>query len=243
MTLNSIFAGFIFLFFMASIASAQSIKYPVTKKIEHVDEYHGTKVSDPYRWLEDDMSEETAQWVKAQNEITFAHLEQIPYRKKIFQDLEAAYNYPKYSAPRKKGEYYYFYKNNGLQNHSVLYRQKDMNAEPEVVIDPNTLSADGTVGMGAFVYSKDGNYAAYTLSKGGSDWQEITIMDLRTLKNLPEKLEWVKVSGISWKGDGFYYSRYPAPEGSALAAKNENHQLLPVQKPTVDGLLLISIKN
>jgi prolyl oligopeptidase len=225
MTVNSIFAGFIFLFFMASIASAQSIKYPVTKKIEHVDEYHGMKVSDPYRWLEDDMSEETAQWVKAQNEVTFAHLEQIPYRKQIFKDLEAAYNYPKYSAPRKKGEYYYFYKNNGLQNHSVLYRQKDMNAEPEVVIDPNTLSADGTVGMGAFVYSKDGNYAAYTLSKGGSDWQEITIMDLRTLKNLPEKLEWVKVSGISWKGDGFYYSRYPAPEGSALAAKNENHQV------------------
>lgn len=225
MTLKSIITGCILLLFAVSTASAQSIKYPMTKKIEHVDEYHGTMVSDPYRWLEDDMSEETAEWVKAQNEVTFAHLKQIPYREKIFKDLEAAYNYPKYSAPRKKGNYYYFYKNNGLQNHSVLYRQKDMNAEPEVVIDPNTLSADGTVGMGGFVYSKDGNYAAYTLSKGGSDWQEITIMDLRTLKNLPEKLEWVKVSGISWKGDGFYYSRYPAPEGSALAAKNENHQV------------------
>nr|WP_031526289.1 prolyl oligopeptidase family serine peptidase [Dyadobacter crusticola] len=205
--------------------SAQEITYPQTKKIEHTDEYHGTKVADPYRWLEDDRSEETAAWVKAQNEVTFGYLNKIPFKGKIFADLEKAYNYPKYSAPSKKGEYFYFYKNDGLQNQAVLYRQKGLKGTPEVVIDPNKLSADGTTRLAAFSLSKDGGYAVVGLSKGGSDWQEYGVMDMKTLSMLSDKVEWVKVSGAAWQGNGFYYSRYPKPDGSALASKNENHQV------------------
>ncbi len=205
--------------------SAQTMTYPTTPKIDHLDTYHGTQVPDPYRWLEDDRSAETAAWVKAQNEVTFGYLKQIPFRKKIFDDLEKAYNYPKYSAPRKKGEYFYFYKNDGLQNQSVLYRQKGLNGTPEIVLDPNKLSAEGTTRLTVFSLSKDGTYAVCGFSQGGSDWQEYQVMDMKTLTMLPDKLEWVKVSGAAWQGDGFYYSRYPKPEGSALAAKNENHQV------------------
>ncbi|HAK76035.1 MAG TPA: S9 family peptidase, partial [Runella sp.] len=208
----------------SATASAQMI-YPTTRKVDHVDEYHGTKVADAYRWLEDDRSAETGAWVKAQNEVTFAYLNKIPFKGKIFSDLEKAYNYPKYSAPRKKGEYFYFYKNDGLQNQSVLYRQKGLNGTPELVMDPNKLSADGTTRLTVFNLSKNGNYAVCGFSKGGSDWQEYQIMDMKTLQMLSDKIEWVKVSGASWQGDGFYYSRYPKPEGSALAAKNENHQV------------------
>ena len=204
---------------------AQQITYPTTKKIDHVDDYHGTQVTDPYRWLEDDRSDETAVWVKAENEVTFDYLNKISFKQKIFNDLEKAYNYPKYSAPRKKGDYFYFYKNDGLQNQSVLYRQKGMNGTPEVVLDPNKLSADGTTRLTVFSLSKNGDYAVCGFSQGGSDWQEYQVMDMKTLKMLADKVEWVKVSGSSWQGDGFYYSRYPKPEGSALAAKNENHQV------------------
>jgi prolyl oligopeptidase len=204
---------------------AQSITYPTTRKVDHVDTYHGTQVADPYRWLEDDRSAETAAWVKAQNEVTFGYLDQIPFKKKIFNDLEKAYNYPKYSAPTKKGDYFYFYKNDGLQNQSVLYRQKGLNGTPEVVLDPNKLSEDGTTRLTVFSLSKDGAYAVTGFSQGGSDWQEYQVMDMKTLKMLPEKIEWVKVSSAAWQGDGFYYSRYPKPDGSALAAKNENHQV------------------
>jgi prolyl oligopeptidase len=201
------------------------IKYPKTKKIDQTDNYHGTIVSDPYRWLEDDKSAETADWVKAQNEITNDYLSKIPYRAKLQNRLEEIYNYPKYSAPSKKGEWFYFYKNNGLQNQSVLYRQKGLTAEPELVLDPNALSAEGTTRLMQFSISKNGKYAAYSLSSGGSDWMDVFVMDLDTKKNLSDKLEWVKISGLAWQGDGFYYSRYPKPEGSALAAKNENHQV------------------
>ncbi|GHB55104.1 prolyl endopeptidase [Persicitalea jodogahamensis] len=204
---------------------AQKINYPTTKKIDHVDDYHGTKVADPYRWLEDDRSDETAAWVKAENEVTFGYLGKIPFKQKIFDDLEKAYNYPKFSAPRKKGDYFYFYKNDGLQNQSVLYRQKGLNGTPEVVLDPNQLSADGTTRLTVFSLSKNGNYAVCGFSQGGSDWQEYQVMDMKTLRMLSDKVEWVKVSGAAWQGDGFYYSRYPKPEGSALAAKNENHQV------------------
>lgn len=216
--------SFVFLALLSATASAQ-MTYPVTKKIDHSDEYHGTKVSDPYRWLEDDRSAETGAWVKSQNEVTFGYLNKIPFKGKIFSDLEKAYNYPKYSAPRKKGDYFYFYKNDGLQNQSVLYRQKGLNGTPEIVLDPNKLSTDGTTRLGVFSLSKDGNYAVCGFSKGGSDWQEYQIMDMKTLQMLSDKIEWVKVSGASWQGNGFYYSRYPKPEGSALAAKNENHQV------------------
>lgn len=204
---------------------AQKITYPTTPKVDHVDTYHGTQVPDPYRWLEDDRSTETAAWVKAQNEVTFRYLDQIPFRKQIFNDLEKAYNYPKYSAPRKKGEYFYFYKNDGLQNQSVLFRQKGLNGTPEVVLDPNKLSAEGTTRLTVFSLSKDGTFAVMGFSQGGSDWQQYQVMDMKTLKMLSDKLEWVKVSGAAWQGNGFYYSRYPKPEGSALAAKNENHQV------------------
>ena len=212
----------------SSVALGQStspIKYPVARKTDQVDNYHGTQVADPYRWLEDDRSAETADWVKAENKVTFDYLAQIPYRKQLQDRLEQVYNYPKYSAPSRKGDWFYFSKNDGLQNQAVLYRQKGLDGKPEVVIDPNKLSADGTTRLGAFSLSKDGKYAVVGLSKGGSDWQEYQIMDLATKQYLPDKIEWVKVSGAAWQGDGFYYSRYPKPEGSALAAKNENHQV------------------
>ncbi|MCF2491826.1 prolyl oligopeptidase family serine peptidase [Dyadobacter chenhuakuii] len=204
---------------------AQKLDYPSTNRVDHIDEYHGIKVSDPYRWLEDDRSKETGEWVKAQNDVTFKYLDKIPFKKKIFLDLEKAYNYPKYSAPRKKGDYYYFYKNDGLQNQAVLYRQKGENGAPETVIDPNKLSADGTTRLTVFSLSKEGNHAVLGFSQGGSDWQEYQVMDMKTLTMLADKVEWVKISGAAWQGDGFYYSRYPKPEGSALAAKNENHQV------------------
>lgn len=205
--------------------AAQKIAYPITQKIEHTDTYHGVKVNDPYHWLEDDRSKETEAWVKQQNEVTFKYLNDISFKGKIFQDLEKAYNYPKYSAPQKKGEYFYFYKNDGLQNQAVLYRQKGLKGDVEVVLDPNKLSADGTTRLTVFELSKTGSYAVCGFSKGGSDWQEYQVMDMKTLQMLSDKVEWVKVSGAAWQGDGFYYSSYPKPEGSALAAKNENHQV------------------
>ncbi|GAB3987806.1 prolyl oligopeptidase family serine peptidase [Spirosoma daeguense] len=216
-----------------SIALGQTqspLSYPQARKTDQIDTYHGKQVADPYRWLEDDRSAETAEWVKAENKVTFDYLEQIPYRKQIQNRLEEIYNYPKYSAPSGKGNgptgrWFYFSKNDGLQNQAVLYRQQGLDGKPEVVIDPNKLSTDGTTRLGAFSLSKDGKYAVVGLSKGGSDWQEYQIMDLATKNYLPEKIEWVKVSGAAWQGDGFYYSRYPKPEGSALAAKNENHQV------------------
>ena len=207
-------------------ALAQSpLSYPTARKTDQIDTYGGTTVSDPYRWLEDDRSAETGEWVKAQNKVTFGYLEQIPYRKQLQTRLEKIYNYPKYSAPSKKGDWFYFSKNDGLQNQSVLYRQKGLDGAPEVVLDPNKLSADGTTRLSAFSIAKDGSHAVVGTSKGGSDWNEYQVMNLKTKQYLPEKLEWVKVSGVAWQGNGFYYSRYPQPEGSALAAKNENHQV------------------
>ena len=205
--------------------SMAQIKYPETKKGTQTDNYHGTDVKDPYRWLEDDKSMETAAWVKSQNEVTFDYLSKIPYKKQLQERLEKVFNYPKYSAPSKKHEWFYFYKNDGLQNQSVLYRQKGLEGTPELVMDPNKLSPDGTTRLMQFNLSKDGNYAAYALSKGGSDWMDVFVMDTKIKQVLADKLEWVKVSGLAWQGNGFYYSRYPKPEGSALAAKNENHQV------------------
>ena len=210
---------------LAPILSMAQWQYPNTAKVNQVDNYHGTEVADPYRWLENDRSAETAQWVKEQNKVTFDYLDKIPYRAALKQRIEKVFNYPKFSAPSRKNDWYYFYKNNGLQNQSVLYRQKGLDGSPEVVLDPNQLSPDGTTRLQSFVISKNGKYAAYTLSKGGSDWQDAFVMDLTTKQNLSDKIEWIKVSILSWQGNGFYYSRYPKPEGSALAAKNENHQV------------------
>ncbi len=203
------------------------LQYPVTKKVDQTDDYFGTKVADPYRWLEDDKSAETKEWVTAENIVTQAYLAKIPYRKNFQNAIEKVFNYPKYSAPFRKGEWFYFYKNDGLQNQSVLYRQKGLNGAVEEVLDPNKLSPDGTTRLQLFSLSKDGNYAAVGLSKGGSDWQTFYVRDMKTGNNLADELEWVKISGAAWKGNGFYYSRYPAPEKgtSGLSAKNENHQV------------------
>ena len=225
MRISNLIAYSLMLTTSATLAQQGPLTYPQARKTDQTDNYHGTVIADPYRWMEDDRSAETAEWVKAENKVTFAYLDQIPYRKQLQDRLEKVYNYPKYSAPSRKGEWYYFYKNDGLQNQSVLYRQKGLDGAPEVVIDPNKLSADGTTRMTTFALSKNGKHAVVGTSQGGSDWNEYRVMDMTTKQYLSDKIEWVKVSGASWQGDGFYYSRYPKPEGSALAAKNENRQV------------------
>jgi prolyl oligopeptidase len=207
---------------------ATSITYPETKKGDTVDDYFGTKVPDPYRWLEGDaaVTPEVAAWVEAQNKVTFAYLEKIPFRQKIKERLTQLYNYPKYSAPTRRGDYFFYTKNDGLQNQSVWYRQKGLNGTPEVLLDPNKLSADGTTRLGAFSLSRDGKYLAYGVSQGGSDWNDVYVMDVSTKQIESEHVQWMKSSGVSWQGNGFYYSRYPAPEkGHELTSKNENHQV------------------
>ncbi len=210
----------------SATVAAQGLQYPLTRTVDHVDTYHGTKVQDPYRWLEDDTSAETAQWVEAQNKVTFASLEQIPFRQQMKARLQKLYDYAKFSAPSRKGDYYFYLKNDGLQNQSVLYIQKGIDGTPEVLLDPNTWSPDGTVRLGAFEPSKDATYAVYGISRSGSDWQEYNVLDLTTRKPLADKIEWVKVSDVSWRGHGFYYSRYPTPEkGKELSSSNENHRV------------------
>jgi prolyl oligopeptidase len=206
--------------------AAPKLDYPQTRKVDHVDTYHGVQVPDPYRWLEDDNSAETAAWVEAQNKVTFGYLERIPYRAALKARLEQLFNYPKYSAPSRKGAHFFFSKNDGLQNQSVLYIQKGLTGTPEVLIDPNTWSADGTTRLGAFSLSKDGRYAVVGISRAGSDWQEYGVMEVATKTMLADKLEWIKVSGAAWRGGGFFYSRYPAPaKGKELSSANENHQV------------------
>jgi prolyl oligopeptidase len=209
------------------LAQNGSLPYPSTRKVDHVDTYHGVKINDPYRWLEDDTSAETAAWVKEQNKVTFGYLEKIPFRKKIYDRLLALNDYPKYGSPFRRAGLYFFSKNDGLQNQSVMYVQKGLDGTPEVLLDPNSWSKDGTTRLGMFSIPKDAKYLVYGQSKGGSDWQEYFVMDLATRKMLDDHLKWVKVSGVSWVGStGFYYSRYPAPApGKELSSKNENHQV------------------
>jgi prolyl oligopeptidase len=210
----------------ASGPAGQVPDYPKTRTVDHVDTYHGVKVPDPYRWLEDDNSPETAAWVEAQNKVTFAYLERIPFRGWIKARLEKLYNYEKYSVPALKGGRLYYRRNDGLQNQSVLYVQQGLEGKPEVLLDPNAWSADGTTRLTVFSVSKDGSHAVYGISRAGSDWQEFKVMDLATRTTLPETLQWIKVSGVAWHGRGFYYSRYPAPEkGRELSSRNENHQV------------------
>jgi prolyl oligopeptidase len=222
--------------------SQHVIRYPETKKVDSVDIYHGVKVTDPYRWLEDDRSAETAAWIKAQNELTYSYLNKLPFKDKIYADLEKVNDYPKYISPKKKGAFLYFYKNDGMQNQAVLYRQKGLDGQVETVIDPNKLSTDGTTKLMVFSLSKSGEYAVLGFSKGGSDWWEYQVMDMKTLRFLADKIEWVKLSTVGWQGNGFYYSRYPTPEGSALAAKNENHQVFfhELGKTQADDRLIFS---
>ena len=203
------------------------LTYPTPKKVDQADTYFGTTVNDPYRWMEDDKSEATKAWVGEENKVTFGYLDNIPYRKDFQAAIEKVFNYPKYTAPFHNSGWYYFYKNDGLQNQSVLYRQKGLDGVAEEVIDPNKLSKDGTTRLQLFRLSKDGAYAVVGLSEGGSDWQTYYVRDMATGKNLTDKIEWVKISGAAWEGHGFYYSRYPAPASgaSALSVKNENHQV------------------
>lgn len=203
-----------------------ALKYPITKKVDTVDTYFGTEIKDPYRWLEDDRSEETAQWVKAENEVTFNYLAKIPFRDQLKQRLETLWNYEKISAPFIEGDYTYYYKNDGLQNQSVLYRKKNGQDQEEIFLDPNTFSKDGTTSLGGLSFSKSGNLAAYSISEGGSDWRKIIVLDALTNTIVEDTLVDVKFSGVSWKADhGFYYSSYDKPKGSELSAKTDQHKL------------------
>jgi len=205
--------------------TTMELKYPETEKGNKVDEYFGTEVKDPYRWLEDDRSKETEAWVKAENEVTFDYLSKIPFREEIKNRLTELWDYEKYSAPSKHGEFNYFYKNNGLQNQYVLYREKD-GGSPEVFLDPNTFSEDATTSLGQVSFSKDGSKVAYSISEGGSDWRKVIIMDATTMEILEDTIKDVKFSGLSWyKNDGFYYSSYDKPDGSELSAKTDQHKL------------------
>jgi prolyl oligopeptidase len=203
--------------------SGNSIAYPETKKVNVVDDYFGTKVPDPYRWLEDDRAPDVTAWVEAQNKVTFAYLNNIPYRAAVKERLTKLYNYPKFSAPTRRGDWFFSSKNDGLQNQSVWYIQKGLDGTPELLLDPNKFSADGTSRLGSFAISHTGKYIGYGISQGGSDWNDIYVLDVATRKPLNEHLEWVKFSAASWKGDeGFYYNRYPTPpSGKKMAAKNE----------------------
>jgi len=212
---------------LLSLLTIAQIKYPVVKESDQSDDYFGTIVKDPYRWLEDDNSEATRDWVKLENKVTQDYLSNIPFRAKVKQRLEQMWNYPKYSSPFKEGEYYYFYKNDGLQNQSILYRQKGLSGSPEIFIDPNKLSPDGTAAVSTPSFSKNKKYAAYMIAQSGSDWQQAFVMDVATKKLLTDKLDWIKFSGISWKGeDGFYYSRFPPyDEKNKMTNENQNQKL------------------
>jgi len=205
---------------------AQQLQYPVTKKGDQVDDYHGTKIADPYRWLEDDTSAATAAWVEAENKVTFPYLDAIPFRKQLQARVKELNDYAKYSSPSHKGPYYFFFKNDGLQNQSVLYIQKGLDGTPQALLDPNSWSEDGTVRLGAFAPSADAKYAVYGISKSGSDWQQYKVLELATRKTLSDTIDWVKVSGVAWQADGFYYSRYPEPaKGHEKASINEDHRV------------------
>lgn len=201
------------------------ISYPHTRQQNVSDDYFGTLVEDPYRWLEDDTSEETAAWVDSQNSLTFGYLAEIPFRDDLRERIAKAQDYKKSSQPFVRGEYTYFYKNDGLQNHSILYRSK-AGGEPEIFLDPNTFSEDGTTSLGSVSFSKDYSLVAYSISEGGSDWRKIFVIDAETKQQLEPEIVDAKFTGVSWLGnEGFYYSSYDKPDGSHLSARTEQHKL------------------
>jgi prolyl oligopeptidase len=207
----------------ASAQSSKKLVYPESKKVDHTDDYHGTKIADPYRWLEDVDSAETKAWVEAQNKVTFAYLNEIPVREQIKQRLTKLWNYERYSPPSKQGGRYFYSKNNGLQNQSVLYWTDSLDKEGKVLLDPNTLSSDGTVALGGLSISEDGRLMAYGLAASGSDWREFHVRDIDSGKDLTDVIKWVKFSGISWThdGKGFFYSRYDEPkQGTKMVGQN-----------------------
>jgi len=204
---------------------SMELTYPDTKKVDTVDTYFDTEVKDPYRWLEDDMSEETGEWVEAQNKVTFGYLDKIPYRSELKNRLEKLWNYEKLTRPFKEGDFTYFRKNDGLQNQYVVYRKKEDGKE-EIFLDPNTFSEDGTTSLGSLSFSKDGSMAAYSISEGGSDWRKVIVFDAINKEIKGDTIMDVKFSGLAWKkNEGFYYSSYDKPEGSELSAKTDQHKL------------------
>lgn len=228
MKLRSFFYTVLAIFISSQLFSqkqAMKITYPATAKGNTVDDYFGTKVPDPYRWLEDDLSRETEDWVIAQNKVTFDYLSKIPYREALKEKLTKIWNYERFTAPFKRGDHTYFYKNDGLQNQSVLYRQKG-NGKPEVFLNPNTFSKEGTTSLSSLSFTKDGSITAYAISEAGSDWNKIIVIDALSKKMIGDTIRDVKFSGISWyKKDGFYYSSYDKPKGSELSAKTDQHKL------------------
>lgn len=200
--------------------------YPVARMDSTVDDYFGTQVADPYRWMEDDNSDETAAWVKAENAVTQDYLSQIPYRDQVRERLTELWNFPKYGVPQKIGDYYFFFENDGLRNQSILYRQKGLDGTPEVFLDPNTLSDQGTVALVDLSFSKDDRYLAYAAAASGSDWVEIRVMETATGRTLPDVIRWVKFSGATWSGDGFYYSAYDEPDPKkVLSGQNRDQKI------------------
>jgi prolyl oligopeptidase len=205
---------------------AEVSNYPVSAKVDTVDNYFGEAVPDPYRWMENDTTEQVGDWVKSQNEVTFGFLEKIPYRDQIKKRLESLNDYEKISSPFKRGDYIYFYKNEGLQNHYVLYRKKGEQGTEEVFLDPNTFSQDGTTRLAGVSFSKDGTRVAFQISRGGADWTDAIVMNAVDKTILEDTIRDIKFSGISWKGnDGFYFSTYEKPKGSQLTAKTQSHRL------------------
>ncbi len=205
----------------ARSAEAQKLVYPVTRQCDQVDTFFGTRVADPYRWLENTDSADVHSWVQSQNEVTESYLSRIPYRAKLRMRLEELFNYPRISAPHKVGDYYFFFKNNGLQNQAVLFRQHGLNGSPEVFLDPNTLSSDGTAAIGAMNFSNDDRYLAYSVHKSGSDWQEIFVKEVATGRQLNDHIEWVRYSSPEWFKDGFFYGRYDKPISGQYTASSD----------------------
>jgi len=227
--LRSLAGGFLLtgMFTSAAPAPAQTLQYPAARKSDVVDDYHGTRVPDPYRWLEDPDSPESRAWIEAQNRLTAAYLAEIPARGAIRERLTKLWNYPKYGAPFRKAHRYFFFKNDGLQNQSVLYKQASLTADPETLVDPNLLSEDGTVALSTLAVSDDGRLLAYGTSASGSDWEEFRVRDVVEGRDLSDHLKWIKFSGASWTNDGagFFYSRYPEPGDKALTDVNRFQRL------------------
>jgi len=208
-----------------SCQNTNNLKYPTTEKMIVIDSYFETDIQDPYRWLEDDLSEETMNWVSNQNKTTFNYLNSIPYKRNIKKRLEQIWNYEKRTSPFNEGDYTYYYKNNGLQNQYVVYRKKESEDE-EVFLDPNSFSEDGTISLTGLDFSKNGKLVSYSISEGGSDWRKVVVMDAETKEIIGDTLTNIKFSGISWKNnDGFFYSSYDKPEGSELSEMTDNHKL------------------
>lgn len=235
-TLNVIFTA------LCLNAMAQ-ITYPTTKTVKQIDDYHGTKIEDPYRWLENDRSEETMNWVKAQNTVTETYLTQVSFRNKIKNRLTELWNFDKMSVPFKKGKFFFSFRNDGLKNQAEFYSQANLLDKPKMILDPNTFSTDGTSSLSGLAISKNGQYLAYGVSKAGSDWVEIHVKDIIANTELNDVIKWVKFSDIAWKGNGFYYSRYSEPTNDkAFTEKNEYHKVYYhiIGKPQDEDILIYS---